>query len=197
MSSNQSYNTKDSLRHENTLRDVRSSRGSSTMHMGLNKGYPGRFSMLHSHQLHYFSDRPIQHSFGLSYHPNGRLLNKFFIRDCRYQTTSLGEADFERDAVLGAVIRHAEITAAKLEPLKQMRSVQERATRREVHRECALARLEGVSVGYFRYFAGHMTVEEYLSARMCVCWNDCFCNKLCTRFGDMLCPCSRNLELCD
>ena len=161
------------------------------------RGYPGRFSMLHAEQLSSSSDGPTQHTFGITYHPNGRIINKAFTKDRFYQVTSLNEADVMQDTLLSAAIRHAEVTAARLEPLKQMRSLRESVLRREIHRECALARLEGVSVGYFRYFAGHMTVEEYLAARMCVCWSDCFCNKLCTRSGDLLCPCSENIELCD
>lgn len=161
------------------------------------RGFPGRFSMAYTDQISWLGNDMIQHKFGLTYHPNGRITNKAFIKDPRYQITSLDEADIMHDAVLGAAIRHAEITAAKLEPLKQILSLEEVILRREIHRECALARLEGVSVGYFRYFAGHMTVEEYLAGRICVCWSDCFCNKLCTRFGDMLCPCSENLEISD
>lgn len=161
------------------------------------KGFPGRFSMFQPEQLSWLGNEATTYTFGLTCHPNGRITNRAFVRDPLHQVTSLDEADIMHDTILSAAIRHAELTAAKLEPLKQMRTMEERVLRREIHRECALARLEGVSVGYFRYFAGHMTVEEYLAARICVCWSDCFCNKLCTRFGDMLCPCSGSLELCD
>jgi len=75
------------------------------------------------------------------------------------------------------------------------RSAAENALRREAHRECTLASLEGVPVGYYRYYLGHMTVEEYVEAGLCVCWERCFCNKFCTRFGDLQCPCTEHLVM--
>ena len=67
--------------------------------------------------------------------------------------------------------------------------------RRELHMECTNARLEGVAVGHYRYQQGHMTVEEYLRAGVCVCWEECVCSKLCTRYGDLVCPCGRWIEV--
>ena len=75
------------------------------------------------------------------------------------------------------------------------RTPAEELLRREVHRECAFARLEGMSVGEYRYYQGHLNVEEYKEAGMCVCWEICVCSKPCTRFADMLCPCSRYIEI--
>jgi hypothetical protein len=75
------------------------------------------------------------------------------------------------------------------------RTAAEEALRREIHRECALARLEGVSVGEYRYYQGHLNIEEYKEASMCICWEACECSKMCTRFGDMLCPCSKYIEI--
>jgi hypothetical protein len=75
------------------------------------------------------------------------------------------------------------------------RTAAEEALRREVHRESALARLEGVSVGKYRYYQGHLTMEEYKEAGMCVCWESCECTKMCTRFPDILCPCSKYIEI--
>lgn len=72
------------------------------------------------------------------------------------------------------------------------RTSEDEDLRREAHRECAAAQLEGVPVGYYRHFAGHMTVEEYVEAKMCVCWAQCPCSKLCTRSGDLACPCAGN-----
>ena len=67
--------------------------------------------------------------------------------------------------------------------------------RRQVHLECTSARLEGVSVGELRYYQGHLNVEEYKEAGICVCWDACACSKMCTRYGDVLCPCSKWIEL--
>lgn len=75
------------------------------------------------------------------------------------------------------------------------RTGSEENLRREAHRECAAARLEGVAVGQYRYYQGHMSLEEYKAARMCVCWDSCWCTKLCTIYGDVLCPCTEWLAL--
>jgi hypothetical protein len=75
------------------------------------------------------------------------------------------------------------------------RNAAEEALRREVHRESALARLEGVSVGEYRYHQGHLSMEEYEEAGICVCWEACKCAKMCTRFPDIICPCSKYIEI--
>jgi hypothetical protein len=75
------------------------------------------------------------------------------------------------------------------------RTAAEEALRREAYRECSLARLEGVSVGQYRYYEGHLNIEEYKEAGMCICWEACECSKMCTRFGDILCPCSKYIEI--
>lgn len=78
---------------------------------------------------------------------------------------------------------------------KTPRTAAEEALRRQVHREAARARLEGVSVGEYHYYQGHLTIEDYVEAGMCICWEACECAKMCTRFPDMFCPCSRYIEL--
>lgn len=75
------------------------------------------------------------------------------------------------------------------------RTAVEEALRREVHHECAWARLEGVSIGQYRYYQGHLNIEEYNEAGMCICWEACECSKICTRFADLLCPCSQYIEI--
>ena len=82
------------------------------------------------------------------------------------------------------------ITAAEC-----VRTKSEEDLRREGHRECASARLEGCGVGQYRYYQGHLNVEEYLEAGMCICWDSCDCSKMCTRYGDLICPCSKYIEL--
>jgi hypothetical protein len=75
------------------------------------------------------------------------------------------------------------------------RTAAEEALRREVYHECSSARLEGVSVGQYRYYEGHLNIEEYKEAGMCICWEACDCSMMCTRFGDILCPCSKYIEI--
>ena len=75
------------------------------------------------------------------------------------------------------------------------RTAAEEALRREVYRECSSACLEGVSVGQYRYYEGHLNIEEYKEAGMCICWEACECSIMCTRFGDILCPCSKYIEI--
>lgn len=74
------------------------------------------------------------------------------------------------------------------------RSVEEEALRRETHFECAAARLEGVPVGELRYYHGHSGVAEYSKGGFCVCWGECFCTTMCTKYADMVCPCAKHLE---
>lgn len=67
--------------------------------------------------------------------------------------------------------------------------------RRTLHLECTQARLEGKSVGEWRYFNGDMTVEEYNAQSICVCWDVCDCSKTCSRYPDLLCPCSDKIRI--
>jgi hypothetical protein len=91
------------------------------------------------------------------------------------RTAALTYADFQSDLAV-------ELVTA--------RTASEENLRREVCRECTAARLEGVSVGLYRYYQGHMSLEEYKAAGMCVCWDSCWCSKLCTIYGDVRCPCN-------
>lgn len=74
------------------------------------------------------------------------------------------------------------------------RTAVEEALRRQTHGESALACLEGICVGEYRYYQGYLNIEEYVEAGMCVCWEVCGCAKMCTRFPDMLCPCSEYIK---
>lgn len=67
--------------------------------------------------------------------------------------------------------------------------------RRELYRECALARLEGVAVGQYRYYQGFLSLEEYHDMRLCVCWAGCWCSKLCGIYADVMCPCSKWIKV--
>ena len=84
---------------------------------------------------------------------------------------------------------------AASEPVAMLRMPSEENLRREAHLELANARLEGASVGQYRYYQGHLSVEEYVSKGMCVCWSPCACSRVCSRYGDVMCPCGGDLEL--
>ena len=75
------------------------------------------------------------------------------------------------------------------------RTKSEEALRIEAHRELAAARLEGFPVGEYRYYQGHLSVEEYIEKGMCICWSACGCSGWCSRFGDLICPCSEVLRV--
>ena len=80
-------------------------------------------------------------------------------------------------------------------PVAMLRIPSQENLRREAHMELASARLEGVCVGEYRYYQGHLSVEDYIKKGLCVCWSHCACSRVCSRFGDVLCPCSADLVL--
>lgn len=87
-----------------------------------------------------------------------------------------------------------DMTIAAAHPnVVKLRNHDEEILRREAHIECASARLEGVTVGYYRYYQGFLSLAEYNNADMCVCWEPCACTKMCTRFGDLKCPCAKHI----
>jgi len=156
-------------------------------------GFTGQFALHIPTQPSPF--RTTQRVFGSPTHPNGLITNTRFIPDSRPTTFDLTENNINHDASHLAITHHAEQQSVHAAGLHVIRTTEENDLRREAHRECTSARLEGIPVGYYRYFLGHMTVEEYIEAGLCVCWEGCFCNKFCTRFGDLKCPCTGNLVL--
>ena len=175
--------------HDSLLRDgsPASLLLSSPMPLALT-GWSGRLEIDQACQ--YLLAKPVStnHAFGYHYHPNGQITNTDFHVESSAATTS-GKAglttminDLESQYLTNSV-SHISMPDAESE------------FRTEAHRECSMARLIGVPVGYYRYFAGHMTIEEYLAARMCICWEGCWCCQLCGRFGDLICPCSMKLVL--
>ena len=62
--------------------------------------------------------------------------------------------------------------------------------RRDAWIEVTKARHEGMAVGRFRYFNSAKGLEYYRASRLCICWEECGCSRLCGRFGDLRCPCS-------
>jgi hypothetical protein len=106
--------------------------------------------------------------------------------DYRMRTASPGTQVFD------SMARADELTE---QAAKTPRTAAEEALRRQVHGESAQSRLEGVSIGEYRYYQGQLAIGDYKEAGMCICWEECACAKMCTRFPDMLCPCSKYIKL--
>jgi hypothetical protein len=162
--------------------------------------FPGQFS---SFEAPYLGRKKARHSqkkavetfaFGHILHPNNIYTHSNFIADPDADTLDYTKKMLDRLPVRTIAWEHA--TSMSNRAAKVLtRTPSEENLRREAHLECAGARLEGVAVGEYRYYQGHMSVEEYVAANMCVCWAACYCSKLCTRFGDVLCPCSSDIVL--
>lgn len=159
------------------------------------KGYPGQFELPYPNGFAYRHVKipKRKHVFGNHLHANGEIINmNYRPASTQNATTDLADAtDFAALQTMHSNLAHADLHHSYAEQI--LRTHEEEELRREAYRECAAARLEGVPVGYYRYFAGHMTVEEYNEARMCVCWSGCSCVKMCTGFGDLACPCAGDL----
>lgn len=160
------------------------------------KGFTGQFAM-HVPDQFLRAQAPTRQCFGDRTHPNGLIMHTSFTPDIRQGRKDLTEFDINHDNAFVLMVQHCErqLILASSVSTHAKRSDDENVLRREAHRECTSARLEGVSVGYYRYYLGHMTAEEYLEAGLCVCWERCFCNTFCTRFGDLRCPCTENLVM--
>ncbi|KIW33900.1 uncharacterized protein PV07_00715 [Cladophialophora immunda] len=159
-------------------------------------GYPGQFESYEADYLRVRVERrstfgaPVPFTMGDPLHPNNEFTHTNFVPDPTYPSKNYTKADLDALPVRSLALSHAEGCAAHAASLSSVRSDAEETLRREVHRECAAARLEGVSVGQYRYYQGFMSLEDYIAARICVCWDFCWCSKLCTIYGDVLCPCS-------
>ncbi|KAL2438410.1 hypothetical protein ABEF95_008779 [Exophiala dermatitidis] len=161
-------------------------------------GYPGQFESYESDFLHCrqagISSPRTTFTFGDPLHPNNQFTHTNFLADPTWPLKNYTKQDLKRFPLRKAALKHADgatIAAARL----LSRTDSEENLRREVQRECAAARLEGVAAGQYRYYQGHMTLEEYMAAKVCVCWDACWCSKLCTIYGDILCPCNEWLVL--
>ncbi|EXJ75016.1 uncharacterized protein A1O5_01712 [Cladophialophora psammophila CBS 110553] len=159
-------------------------------------GYPGQFESYEADYLRVRATRsstlgaPTPFTMGDPLHPNNEFTHTNFVADPTYPSKNYTKADLDALPVRALALTHAEGCAAHAAAVSAMRTDIEETLRREVHRECAAARLEGVSVGQYRYYQGFMSLEEYVAARICVCWDFCWCSKLCTIYADVLCPCS-------
>jgi hypothetical protein len=165
-------------------------------------GYPGQFT---SHEHDYLSSRKeagetSYWTSGKANHANGLFSHSTFIHDPLYPEMSYTERSLNAQPARELAHTHAHnktINYTLSEAVTAQRSESDEMLRREVHRESSMARLEGVSVGEYRYYQGFLTLEEYRAARLCVCWGYCWCAKLCTRYPDVLCPCSEYIEIHD
>lgn len=157
------------------------------------RGFAGQFSLMVSCKLaDETSNSTEQVSFGDRRNANGTICNPAFVK-CPYFHSLDWEEDSRGDADLQAMLAYARTKSELAE--KVGRDESEQQMRKLCHLECAEARLTGRAVGLFRYEEGHMTVEEYVENGVCVCWEGCWCSKLCTRYGDVLCPCAQQLIL--
>lgn len=165
-------------------------------------GYPGQFRALIPpskifHPNFLSGGRPDKVTFGNKTHANSLFHHTRFQPGGNTPWNELS-LDFSQSAIpsiegpVGKALKLADenlIIAADTE-----RTAEEEKLRRETHFECSLARLEGVSVGEYRYYQGHSSIEEYNQGGMCICWDECFCTTMCTRYADMLCPCKKYIE---
>jgi hypothetical protein len=199
---NQEITAEESAQATNTSTTPPPTRTTATL-----TSYPGQFTSYETKYLNRHKkirstepkpNTPLpSHRFGDRLHANGLITHTAFIPDpqpteLNYTSTS----HLYSNPLRGTAWEHAHnmsIRAGKM----LTRTPSEEQLRREIHLECASARLEGCSVGQYRYYQGHMSVEEYVAANMCVCWEECWCSKLCTRFGDVLCPCAGDVVLAE
>jgi hypothetical protein len=164
-------------------------------------GYPGQFE---SYELDYLRIRatkdesPSEFTSGDTSHPHGLFTHKNFVPDPTFPSKDYTKAMLNALPVRNLALTHAEnmtLTHSCSHHVSALRTPTQEMLRREIHRECASARLEGVSVGEYRYYQGFTSLEDYIGARMCVCWGYCWCSKLCSIYGDVLCPCSEWVEV--
>lgn len=104
-------------------------------------------------------------------HPNGVFTHKSLTADPFMISPDFTKENLPTDHPLITCMHFAaDMTfAAADDKIVKLRSHDEEILRRESHIECAHARLEGVSVGYYRYYQGHLSIEEYHDAEMCIC----------------------------
>lgn len=162
--------------------------------------FPGQFPSFEVPYLKRKQERNIRSDnvstfpFGNPLHPNNVYTHTNFIADPNADSLDYTQEMMGRMPTRAIAWEHA-TTMSNRAAKVMTRTPSEEHLRREAHIECASARLEGVTVGEYRYYQGHMSVEEYIAANMCVCWGACICSKLCTRFGDVRCPCSKDILL--
>lgn len=134
-------------------------------------------------------------TFGDRLHPNYLYTHTAFVPDPSYLDPEFHNLRNYRPTIAALQLASDMTEHAASDGVATHRSPSQENLRRESHIECSSARLEGVSVGQYRYYQGHLNIEEYKEAHMCICWDWCACSKMCTRFGDLICPCSKDIVI--
>lgn len=113
----------------------------------------------------------IHHTFGGRCHPNGIFTHTSITLDPLCKVPDFSKENLPSgNALLTCMDFATNMTiAAAGNDTVNLRNRDEEILRREAHIECARARLEGVTVGYYRYYHGHLSIEEYHDAEMCIC----------------------------
>ena len=152
-------------------------------------GYMGQFELPTYSQPDYDSHEQSTYlTMGDQYHPNFIYTHTKF-RHASDSPPSSPDHPFlsfpsRKSCDLSGYAYKMTLAAAKL-----ARLAEEEQMRVEAHREAAAARLDGIAVGQYRYYQGHMTVEDFVENNLCVCWDECACARMCTRWADVKCPC--------
>ncbi|ETN41968.1 uncharacterized protein HMPREF1541_03907 [Cyphellophora europaea CBS 101466] len=166
--------------------------------------YPGQFTAITSD---YLGTRGIGQSYYVYGDPTGANANGMYANSAFSKAPRNGSIDLAARFAAGDRLTRREqgmLTNLELKSdlasaahVAAQRSGEQAFKRVQVHYEAAIARLNGVAVGQHRYEKGHMTVEEYVEAGVCVCWAPCACVAFCGRFPDMMCPCNEHIVLDD
>lgn len=169
------------------------------------KAYPGQFTALTHDFLARQGQNPKPFTFpeaGCNLNANGTYTNTSLI-----ETRPSYRLDYSARFKAGKwrkITKHEEDMYATLESkmlaaagsgFAKQRTESFATMRARIHHEASQARILGVSAGEYRYYDGHLTIEECVEGGVCVCWERCACSAVCTRFPDMLCPCSDNITM--
>ncbi|KAJ9613011.1 hypothetical protein H2200_002952 [Cladophialophora chaetospira] len=135
-------------------------------------GYPGQFESYESDYLHIRATMGAVEHFtaGEPSHPNGLYTHTNFVADPTFPVADYTRAMLAVMPVRDLALQYAEnmtLSHTCSDHVRALRTPTQEMMRRELHRECAAARLEGVSVGTYRYFQGFMSLAEYIGARIC------------------------------
>lgn len=158
-------------------------------------GYAGQFALDEYFDVMSRSHYPT--AYGNRFHPNGIFTNNPLISGQGLGLRAGHYGNQQQTLQLRSILDFASDKAweAGSDATAAHRTPEEERLRTEGYRECARARLEGVPVGQYRYFHGHLTLEEYIENGLCVCWEGCLCTGVCTMYSDVICPCNKHLQL--
>ncbi|RMZ85633.1 hypothetical protein DV737_g586, partial [Chaetothyriales sp. CBS 132003] len=115
--------------------------------------------------------KPVEAVFGSPTHANPMIYHPALpvIPASSYRRRSRHEAPSPISRHHSRLFRVARIIDVSTDSLTTLRRAPaQEQLRTEIHRELANASLNGVSIGKYRYYQGHLTVEEYLEKGMCI-----------------------------